>query len=244
LASRWRYRENIGYIYGLEMTLSGCSTTLNERLHFHFILLSHAPLSAEVIQERWIALFGQAKCEFYDNSKNGVGYILKKIDQEQCEWNVSDNLYLFVPHYQPKTKHERRALERQKMRNSLREGPDTSSPEQKQRQQSIAFLTKQRSTAQAESGRKYSFEELFKPPAKSVVSQLTEDAVKQANSLLRTQGKQAMDEYLKNAPCKLLTDPRKKIKLKMKNSENCRKVGALALQQMGKTLCENCRPGD
>jgi hypothetical protein len=80
-------------------------------------------------------------------------------------------------------------------------------PERKQ--QDLAAYLKQRPGHQQGTVRKYSFEELF-PRNDSVVSQLTSEAVEQANFLLRTQGKQASDEYLKNAPQKLLSDPPKK----------------------------------
>jgi hypothetical protein len=176
LSSGLIYRENIGYVYGLEMTLSGCSRAFNERRHFHFILLSHAPLSAKGIQKRWTVSYGNAKCEFYDNSKDGVGYILKKIDQEQCEWDVSDNFYLFVPHYQPKNKHERRALDRQKTRKNLREDLEISI--EKNQSDPSSYLD-QRPVGEQEVGRKYSFEELFGRAPQFRNSQTTKDAVKQ-----------------------------------------------------------------
>jgi hypothetical protein len=118
-SSRWRYRENIAWIKAVDMTLSGCSD-YGVGLHFHFVLLSHAPLSPEGIQERWNAAVGNSKCEYYDLRKKGIDYILKMQGTNECEWSFSDNIYLFDPRRTPKNKKERRLLKRQNIRKARR----------------------------------------------------------------------------------------------------------------------------
>ncbi|HLW54377.1 MAG TPA: hypothetical protein VKW06_16190 [Candidatus Angelobacter sp.] len=101
--------------------MSGLSNFKVKR-HLHCILLSNAPLSAAGIQERWGGMVGNAKVEAYDFSKNGIGYILKKRDDEHCDWALSDNIYLFAPGYEPKNKNERQSLKRHRARRSRRAG--------------------------------------------------------------------------------------------------------------------------
>jgi hypothetical protein len=107
--------ENVGWIRSTERRLSGCSD-YGVHLHFHFVMFSQAPLSPARIQADWTTLIGNAKCDFYDSTRNGIGYILKMSHQEFCDWSFSDNLYLFLPGYQPKNRRERRNLERHALR--------------------------------------------------------------------------------------------------------------------------------
>jgi hypothetical protein len=81
-------------------------------------MMSNRCLSSEVIQGRWSRVVGNALVEPYNFAKNGIGYILKKRDDEHCDWRISDNLYLFVPGYEGKNKAERQTLKRHLLRRS------------------------------------------------------------------------------------------------------------------------------
>lgn len=118
-SSRWRYRENIGWIRAMEFKLSGCSD-YGVGLHYHFVLFSHARINAGVFESFWSRFVGNAKCEPYDFNKDGIGYMLKMTGQPNCDWTFSDNLYLFLPGYQPINKHQRRVMKRQAERAKLR----------------------------------------------------------------------------------------------------------------------------
>lgn len=120
LSSRWRLRENIAWIRALETkTLSGCSD-YSVHLHFHFVLLSNAKLDPVVVQERWNAMVGNSKCELYDCKRDGLGYLLKMLGTDCCEFDISDNIWLFQPGRIPRNKHERRVLKRSIERDSNR----------------------------------------------------------------------------------------------------------------------------
>lgn len=119
-----RCKENIGWIRSTEKRLSGCSD-YRVHLHYHFVLFSHAQLSPAWIEKFWSDRCGNAKCAFYDNTQDGIGYILKQSHNDHLDWAFSDNLYLFLPGHQARNRHERRALERQALRAAQR--PATAS---------------------------------------------------------------------------------------------------------------------
>jgi hypothetical protein len=112
-------RDNIAWIAALEQTLSGCSN-FSVRLHLHCILLSNAPLSPSGIQESWKRYCGNSKCEKYERAQDGIGYILKMTRHDQCEWDVSKNLYLLDLLRPDKNSRERRTHARQHERGRLR----------------------------------------------------------------------------------------------------------------------------
>lgn len=126
LSSRWRLRENVAWIRAMETkTLSGCSD-YSIHLHFHFVLLSNAKLNPVAVQERWNAMVGNSKCELYDCKQDGLGYLLKMLGTDCCEFDISDNIWLFQPERKPRNKHERRMLKRSIERNSKRRQHSTS----------------------------------------------------------------------------------------------------------------------
>ncbi len=114
------YRENIAWIAALERTLSGCSN-FAIRPHFHCILLSNAPRSPSNIEKSWCRYFGNSQCEKYDRAQICIGYILKMMISDQCEWEVSHNLSLFNPLRPAKNSRERRVFARQAERDKGRQ---------------------------------------------------------------------------------------------------------------------------
>jgi hypothetical protein len=116
---RSRLKENIGWIRSTERTLSGLSD-YGSPLHYHFIAFSHASLFPETIDRFWSASVGNCKVEPYDATKDGIGYILKMRNLDDCDWTFSENLYLFQPDYEPKNRHQRRAIDRQQLRSQKR----------------------------------------------------------------------------------------------------------------------------
>lgn len=114
-----RYHENIEWIQSSEVKLSdfsGCKV----RRHIHAVLLTNANLSPLDIQKLWKKLIGNSKCEFYNPDLDGIGYILKLRNHEQCNWDISNHLFLFHPRRHPKDKRERRTLRRQLSRGKAR----------------------------------------------------------------------------------------------------------------------------
>jgi hypothetical protein len=118
VSSSW-LKDNIAYIRSTERDLSGCSNNAN-RLHFHFIAISHGFLSPGLISRWWSDAVGDCKVEPYDASKKGIGYILKMREHERCDWTFSDNLYLFQQGYTPLNKRQRRVFKRQAVRDAKR----------------------------------------------------------------------------------------------------------------------------
>lgn len=107
-----RYRANIGWIRAEEHSLSGCGN-FSIRRHYHCILLSSVPIAPESVQEVWTRYVGNSKCELFDLAKgDGIGYMLKMREREHCDWDLSDNLYLFVPGYRPSHSRKRRVMAR------------------------------------------------------------------------------------------------------------------------------------
>lgn len=119
LSGPLRLRENIGYLLAEERALSGLSNC-RELLHLHGVLMSNAPLIAKELEERWSWAVGHAKVDPYDFSKEGLGYMLKKINHDGCDWKLSDNIHFFVPGYQPRDKSEGEAIERHCQRKKAR----------------------------------------------------------------------------------------------------------------------------
>lgn len=110
------YGDNIAWIAALESTLSGCTTSAI-RPHFHCILFSDSPISPETINHLWTKAFGRVHCKHYDLSQNGIGYIMKMRQYDTCEWDISDNAYIFHPFHQPRNSRQRRVIARQLRRN-------------------------------------------------------------------------------------------------------------------------------
>ena len=107
-----RYHENIEWIQSSEVKLSdfsGCDV----RRHIHAVLLTNADLYPMDVQKRWERLIGNSKCDLYNPDLDGIGYILKLRNHEQCNWHISNHLSLFHPRRHPKNKRERRTLRRQ-----------------------------------------------------------------------------------------------------------------------------------
>jgi hypothetical protein len=117
LSSIWG--DEIAFILAEEAgCYSGLSKHFRVRRHLHAVLLSHSDVSAQAVEDRWERCVGNAKVEHYNFAQDGIGYILKKRDDEDCDWRISDNLFLFVPGYEGKNKAERQALKRQRLRRS------------------------------------------------------------------------------------------------------------------------------
>ena len=111
-------KRPIGYVRGDEKRLapSGLGKPPTGR-HFHFVLASSAAhLDALAIEYRWkvtvgngagidsfgdLTLGGYAKVRPYDSCQHGLAYCLKGLDDlsfDSWDWQLSDNLYLFLPH--------------------------------------------------------------------------------------------------------------------------------------------------
>lgn len=114
-----RYHENIEWIQSSEVKLSNLSEC-KVRRHLHAVLLTNADLSHGDVQKLWEDLYGNSACEMYDSTRNGIGYILKLRNHEQCSWDISNHLFLFHPRRHPKNKRERRTLRRQLSRGKAR----------------------------------------------------------------------------------------------------------------------------
>jgi hypothetical protein len=124
-----RCRDEIAFILAEESgTYSGLSRDYSVRRHLHAVLLSHSDLNAQDVERRWSLLIGNAKVENYDFTKDGIGYVLKLRNQVQCDWRLSDNIFLFQPDdilrdYKPKNKAEKQQLKRHLKRRSEAQAP-------------------------------------------------------------------------------------------------------------------------
>jgi hypothetical protein len=104
-------RANIAWVMSRETKMSAFSE-FDLRPHIHAVLLCNKELRSDMIQELWSVAYGNALVEPYDLSKNGIAYILKCHQSEHCDWDISNNMFLFMPGYPPKNKRERRVIKR------------------------------------------------------------------------------------------------------------------------------------
>lgn len=102
IASRSRQKATIAYVAGFEESILW---------HVHAAILSDVALSPEMLQGSWQRLIGDAKVQPYNFNQNGISYIIK-----DCDVEVSDNFYLFLPDYVGKNSRERRLIQRRQER--------------------------------------------------------------------------------------------------------------------------------
>jgi hypothetical protein len=105
-------RCEVGLVRGDEKRFSGCGMPASGR-HFHAVMTCTAPVEASFIESLWTSMAGSradgagAKVKHYDPSKNGVGYILKFINQPDGNWAFR-NLELYHPDAKDKQKMNKR----------------------------------------------------------------------------------------------------------------------------------------
>lgn len=113
---------DVGYVRGDEKRFSGCGKPACAR-HFHVLLTCAAPLSAELVESRWMSMAGNrsdgggALVKPYDPHLDGVSYVLKFISQADGDWGFR-KLHLFHPLViaETPTKRMRRHLRRHQLR--------------------------------------------------------------------------------------------------------------------------------
>jgi hypothetical protein len=98
LLEHW-YKADIVYIRGDEKRFSGCGKPGSPR-HFHAVMTSAAPLHPPVVASLWTHMVGNwddgADVQSYDADRNGIGYVLKKMDQQHGDWTFY-KLHLVLP---------------------------------------------------------------------------------------------------------------------------------------------------
>ena len=111
-------RCDVGFVRGDERRFSGCGMPASGR-HFHLVMTCEAPVEPTFIKSLWTSMAGSradgagAQVEEYDSNENGVGYVLKFINQPDGNWAFR-NLELVHPEARDKQRLNKRSRRRLK----------------------------------------------------------------------------------------------------------------------------------
>lgn len=97
---RAEHHDTLGYVYAEERR-SGAGVLSRINLHFHVLFVSNRPLDRRMLRRKWAELAGNASAaaeiEPYDPSRRGLGYMLKLVDRDDSNWQISDGVAFFRP---------------------------------------------------------------------------------------------------------------------------------------------------
>lgn len=112
-------KSDVTYVRGDEKRFSGCGMPGCGR-HYHVVMASAAPLSPAVVEWLWKEVAGSwddgADVQPYDPSRNGIGYVLKMMNQPYGDWTFRNLHLLFPVGPESLNKRQRRHLRRHEAR--------------------------------------------------------------------------------------------------------------------------------
>jgi hypothetical protein len=97
---RTLHRDTLAYLWSEERR-SAYGDLYQVPIHFHALWFSHRQLDTSMLATEWIALAGSGgnpiAIEPYNSSGDALAYVLKLADRDDCHWDFSNNLSLFLP---------------------------------------------------------------------------------------------------------------------------------------------------
>jgi hypothetical protein len=97
---RTSHRDTLAYLWS-EESRTAHGDLYQLPVHFHALWFSNRQLDTRMMATEWKALAGTGgkpvDIEPYDSSGNGLAYVLKLADRDDCHWEFSNNLSLFFP---------------------------------------------------------------------------------------------------------------------------------------------------
>jgi hypothetical protein len=94
------HRDTIVYLWS-EESRTAHDDLYRVPVHFHALWLSNRPLDTRMLSTEWKSLAGVGgkpiEIEPYNSSGDALAYVLKLADREDCRWDFSNNLSLFLP---------------------------------------------------------------------------------------------------------------------------------------------------
>jgi hypothetical protein len=94
------HRDTLAYLWS-EGSRSAHADSYQVPVHFHALWFSNRQLDTDMMVTEWKALAGTGgkpiNIQPYNSSGDGLAYVLKLADRDDCHWEFSDNLSLFFP---------------------------------------------------------------------------------------------------------------------------------------------------
>ena len=97
---RTLHRNTLAYLWSEERRTAH-GDLYEVPIHFHALWCSNRPLDIRMLATEWKSLAGvggkPVEIQPYNSSGDALAYVLKLADRDDCHWDFSNNLSLFLP---------------------------------------------------------------------------------------------------------------------------------------------------